>query len=98
VGQLEAIGALNFFDLDDILVMDEGESIDPRSVITLPIEKERPLMPKFDRSPNDPFLQQLNASGKKWVIIIDTSGRFYAIRSSMPRRMIRRSIGIVRSL
>src|ERR1700688_1426309 len=75
VGQLEAIGALNFFDLDDILVMDEGESIDPRSVITLPIEKERPLMPKFDRSPNDPFLQQLNASGKKWVIIIDTSGR-----------------------
>jgi metal transporter CNNM len=75
VGRLEAIGALNFFDLDDILVMDEGESIDPRSVITLPIEKERPLMPKFDRSPNDPFLRQLNASGKKWVIIIDTSGR-----------------------
>jgi metal transporter CNNM len=75
VGQLEAIGALNFFDLDDILVMDEGETIDPRSVITLPIEKERPLMPKFDRSPNDPFLQQLNASGKKWVIIIDTSGQ-----------------------
>ena len=75
VGQLEAIGALNFFDLDDILVMDEGETIDPRSVITLPIEKERPLMPKFERSPNDPFLQQLNASGKKWVIIVDTSGR-----------------------
>ena len=75
VGQLEAIGALNFFDLDDILVMDEGKSIDPRSIITLPIEKERPLMPKFDRSPNDPFLQQLNASGKKWVIITDASGR-----------------------
>jgi hypothetical protein len=75
VGQLEAIGASNFFDLDDILVTDEGESIDPRSIITLPIEKERPLMPKFDRSPNDPFLQQLNASGKKWVIITDASGR-----------------------
>ena len=36
VGELEAIGALNFLDLDDILVVDEGESIDPRSVITLP--------------------------------------------------------------
>jgi metal transporter CNNM len=74
VGQLEAIGALNFLDLDDILVVDEGESIDPRSVITLPIENERPLLPKFERSPNDPFLRQLNASGKKWIIILDTSG------------------------
>ena len=75
VGQLEAIGALNFLDLDDILVANEGEMIDARSVITLPIENERPLLPKFERSPNDPFLRQLNASGKKWVIIVDPSGR-----------------------
>jgi metal transporter CNNM len=74
VGQLEAIGALNFLDLDDILVGDEGESIDPRSIITLPIENERPLLPKFERSPSDPFLRQLDASGKKWVIIVDSSG------------------------
>ena len=75
VGQLEAIGALNFLDLDDILVKDEGELIDPRSIITLPIANERPLLPRFERSPNDPFLRQLNASGKKWVIIVDPSGR-----------------------
>ena len=75
VGQLEAIGALNFLDLDDILVVDEGELIDPRSVITLPIENDRPLVPKFERSPDDPFLRTLNASGKKWVIIVDTAGR-----------------------
>src|SRR6185437_2142446 len=75
VGQLEAIGALNFLDLDDILVVDEGESIDPRSVITLPIENDRPLVPKFERSPDDPFLRTLNTSGKKWVIIVDTAGR-----------------------
>jgi metal transporter CNNM len=55
MGQLEAIGALNFLDLDDILVLDEGETIDPRSVIILLIENERPLMPKFERSPDDPF-------------------------------------------
>ena len=66
---------MNFLDLDDILVVDEGESIDPRSIITLPIENDRPLLPKFERSPNDPFLRQLNASGRKWVIIVDTSGR-----------------------
>jgi metal transporter CNNM len=75
VGQLEAIGAVNFLDLDDILVAHEGESIDPRSIVTLPIENERPLLPTFERSPNDPFLRQLNASGKKWVIIVDSSGQ-----------------------
>jgi cyclin M-like protein len=75
VGQLEAIGALNFLDLDDILVMDEGELVDPRSVIALPFENQRPLLPKYERSPDDPFLRRLNASGKKWVIIVDTSNR-----------------------
>src|SRR6202167_6411178 len=50
VGQLEAIGASNFFDLDDVLAVDEGDTIDPRSVITLPIENERPLIPQFERS------------------------------------------------
>ena len=75
VGYLEALGALNFLDLDDILVADEGELVDPRSVIALPFANERPLLPKFERSPDDPFLRCLNASGKKWVIITDTSDR-----------------------
>jgi metal transporter CNNM len=75
VGEVEAIGALNFLDLDDIAVLDEGEPVDPRSVITLPIENERPMLPKFERSPNDPFLRQLHISGKKWVIIVDAAGQ-----------------------
>jgi len=75
VGELEAIGALNFLDLDDIAVLDEGEPVDPRSVIILPIENERPMLPKFERSPNDPFLLQLHISGKKWVIIVDAAGQ-----------------------
>ena len=75
VGHLEAIGALNFLDLDDILVVDEGELVDPLSIITLAIDNERPVLPKFECSPDDPFLRRINASGKKWVIITDTSGR-----------------------
>jgi hypothetical protein len=75
VGELEAIGALNFLDLDDIAVLDEGEPVDPRSVITLPIENERPMLPKFEHSPNDPFLRHLHTSGKKWVIIVDAAGQ-----------------------
>ena len=75
VGQSEVIGALNFLDPDDILVADEGELVDPRSIIALPIKNGWPVLPRFERSANDPFLRWLNASGKKWVIIVDTSGR-----------------------
>jgi metal transporter CNNM len=74
VGRLEAIGALNFLDLDDIPVVEEGELIDPLSIVTLPNVNLRPEFPRFKRSPVDPFLRQLDASRKKWVIIVDESG------------------------
>src|SRR5262249_25434633 len=57
IGKIEAIGAANFLDLDDIPVMQEGEPIDPRSIITLPFENDRPVLPKFERSLKDPFLR-----------------------------------------
>ena len=74
VGQLEARGALNFLDLDDIPVLEEGELMDPLSIVTLPNINHRPALPRFECSPRDPFLRQLDASRKKWVIIIDDSG------------------------
>ena len=75
VGHLEAIGALNFLDLDDVLAREEGEPVDPRSIITLPTRDGRPVVPKFKCSPDDPFLRQLDASGKKWVIFVDEAGQ-----------------------
>ena len=75
LGKVEGAGALNFLDLDDILVRDEGELVDPRSIITVPLHDRKPVLPAFERSPHDSFLQQLNASGKKWVIFTDPSGQ-----------------------
>jgi metal transporter CNNM len=49
VGQVEAIGVLNFLDLDDIPVMEEGELIDPLSIVTLPNINRRPALPRFER-------------------------------------------------
>jgi metal transporter CNNM len=74
VGRLEAIGALNFLDLDDVRARDEGELVDPRSIVSLPMENGRPVMPTFDCSPNDRFLRRLDASGRKWVIFVDDTG------------------------
>jgi metal transporter CNNM len=74
IGKLEAMGALNFLALDDIPVLEEGELIDPLSIVKLPNLNQRPAFPKFERTPTDPFLRQLDASKKKWVIIIDDAG------------------------
>jgi hypothetical protein len=75
IGRLEATGAQNFLDLDDVSVCDEGALVDTRSILSLPLANKRCVLPKFDRSPNDPFLRQVDASGMKWVIITDsTSG------------------------
>jgi metal transporter CNNM len=71
VGRLEATGAANFLALDDIRVAAEGEPIDPRSVLALPFEEGRPVLPVATSSAFDPFLRQIAASGRKWVVITD---------------------------
>jgi hypothetical protein len=71
IGRLEATGAQNFLDLDDISVCDEGEFVDVKSIISLPLSNQRCVLPQFERSPDDPFLRQVDASGMKWVIITD---------------------------
>ena len=74
IGRLEATGARNFLDLDDVPVTDEGEPVHAQSIISLPLQNSRCVLPKFDRSPGDPFLRQVDASGKKWVIVTDPQG------------------------
>jgi CBS domain containing-hemolysin-like protein len=82
IDRLEGIGALNFLALDDLMVVEEGEVVDPRSVITLVIEKNLPVFPDFDRTTSDPFLRQIEVSGKKWVIIIDAEGEPHLVLDS----------------
>jgi metal transporter CNNM len=74
IAALEGMGALNFLDIDDIKASEEGEPVDPRSVISLPVQSGRPLFPDIRRDPADPFLQRVQASGKKWVILTDPKG------------------------
>jgi Cyclin M transmembrane N-terminal domain len=74
IGKIEATGAQNFLDLDDISVCDEGEEIHAQSILSLPFANQRCVLPKFDRVPDDPFLRKLDASGKRYVIITDPAG------------------------
>lgn len=74
IDRLEGIGALNFLAMDDIMIAMEGEPLDPRSVIPVTTENGRVQFPLIQRNIDDPFLQQVNASGKKWVVLTDTAG------------------------
>lgn len=71
VDRLEGVGAMNFLALDDIAVIQEGECVDPDSIIRLPYKNDKPVFPPFESSAQDPFLQDINRSGKKWIIILD---------------------------
>ncbi len=75
IGKVEGKGALNFLTMDDILIEDEGSVIDPLSIIKLPFKGIKPCFPEFQRKATDPFLQQMQSSGKKWVVIIDENNR-----------------------
>jgi metal transporter CNNM len=74
IGKLEATGVQNFLDLDDLPVTEEGEPIHTLSIVSLPLASGRCVLPTFNSSPDDPFLQRINASGKKWVIVTDLGG------------------------
>jgi metal transporter CNNM len=74
VGRLEAVGAMNFLALDDLPAAHEGEPLDPRSILRLPFEGEHPVFPRFQRAADDPFLRRVDASGKKWAVLVDDAG------------------------
>jgi len=71
IGREEATGALNFLTIDDLPIVSEGAPVDPLSVLSLPFSGGRLQLPKFNPDLRDPFILQIAASGKKWVVLTD---------------------------
>ncbi len=71
---IEGRGALNFLEIDDVPIADEGETVDPISIVSLPTKVDLPLIPEVE-SLADPFVAAVNASGRKWVILSDDAGK-----------------------
>jgi len=74
IDHIEGQGALNFLDIDDVSIEDEGETIDPLSIIALPTKVDLPVLPNVE-SQEDPFIRDVNASGHKWITITDEAGK-----------------------
>ena len=71
VEHIEGIGALNFLEIDDLTIAEEGEVIDPASIIELPLTVDLPIIPSVTSPKTDSFVAKVQASGKKWVIFVD---------------------------
>lgn len=74
LNHVEGIGALNFFSMDEIKVIEEGELIDPKSILALPTKLDLPIIPEMTNTADDPFLMLLNQTDYNWVILTNEDG------------------------
>ncbi len=82
IARLEGQGALNFLEIDDVSIDDEGEPIDPASIVMLPFEAGRPTFPEIKNDAGDDFLGRIHRSGKSWVVIVDQQSRPQVVLSA----------------
>lgn len=75
IEKVEGQGALNFLTLDDVPLAAEGETIDPRSIVQLPFQNDKPVFPEIQPTVKDAFLKRIHLSGKKWVVIVDADNQ-----------------------
>ena len=71
IDHVEGTGAINFFSMDDLKVINEGEPINPESIIPLESENGKLLFPKFTATSSDDFIRKINKSGEKWIVLTD---------------------------
>ncbi|MCK4786436.1 MAG: DUF21 domain-containing protein [Desulfobacteraceae bacterium] len=64
IEKVEGKGALNFLAIDDLSIVEEGEPIDPKSIIELPFINNKPIFPITKHSCEDPFLKKYKKAGK----------------------------------
>lgn len=82
IDRVEGQGALNFLDLDDVPLSEEGVLIDPKSILQLAFDGPLPVFPTIEPHRDDSFLQAVNTSGKSWVVITDLNGEPRLVLSS----------------
>jgi hypothetical protein len=75
IDRIEGLGALNFLAIDDLLVTQEGEPLDPKSIIALTFKKGVPHFPTHHTPQFGSFIKRIESSGKKWIILTDTDNK-----------------------
>jgi metal transporter CNNM len=71
IDRIEGLGAINFLAIDDLIITEEGETIDPMSLVELPTKNEQLVFQEYTQDASDPFLRLVEKSSKKWVVLTD---------------------------
>lgn len=71
IDHVEGVGAINFLTIDEIAADQEGEPLNPDSIIQLDHKKGRPVFPEWSNHRENPFLLRINKSAEKWVVFVD---------------------------
>ena len=79
IDAVEGTGAINFLQLDDMKISQEGEIINPESIIKVSSEKGTVIFPEFEPVAGDPFIQAINQSHEKWVVFTDNDNNPLAV-------------------
>jgi metal transporter CNNM len=74
ISATEGRGALNFLDLDDRSVCEEGREIDPSTIFAFPAQLDLPKLPRPDSEEGRAFLEALKGLHGKWAVITDAEG------------------------
>ena len=74
INRVEGLGAINFLAIDDLPVREEGERVDPLSIVSLPFIDGLPHFPPVLPDSEDPFLRRIHRSRRKWIILVDEQG------------------------
>ena len=75
VEHVRGIGALNFLQIDKITVNEEGELLDPKSMLQLPCKLDLPILPEKGTAEYAEFVEGVNQSGHKWVLLLSEDDR-----------------------
>jgi hypothetical protein len=69
VEHVQGVGALNFLQIDKVTVQEEGEILDPDSIIAMPCKLDLPILPEPGTADFAAFVKSVNRSGHKWVLL-----------------------------
>lgn len=72
--RIEGLGALNFLSIDDVPASQEGEPLDPQSIVKLEFDNTGPVFPALSSEAGKKFLGQLQKPRKKWIVLVDHHG------------------------
>lgn len=68
IDEIEGMGAINFLSLDDNRIIEEGETINPLSMVGLNEQNGELILPDWNGSQDLEFIHRINKSGEKWII------------------------------